>query len=245
MSELFEMYQHLFLQRHKLVPASKAAPATLRCTSRQLSSTCAADVNPEAACVNGNEELCNMLAAQCMQHIASSRRQARSAGRSDDQLKVWVLQSHCKVSQMYALCAQGDNDPVDVVEIGSRALEPGGVYPVKPLGVYAMIDDGELDWKVGASASLLNEALTQLLGRRRARAADAGGAEAHLLMPAAWVRINLGVQCQLDRFGPRSGRGCRVVGVASRHKKPHRHQLCIVSDARMANWMVSQSQWTS
>mmetsp|Transcript_29251 Transcript_29251/g.82546 ORF Transcript_29251/g.82546 Transcript_29251/m.82546 type:complete len:288 (+) Transcript_29251:163-1026(+) len=42
----------------------------------------------------------------------------------------------------------GDNDPVDVVEIGSAALEMGGVYPVKPVGVYAMIDDGELDWKV-------------------------------------------------------------------------------------------------
>jgi inorganic pyrophosphatase len=46
------------------------------------------------------------------------------------------------------MAPQGDNDPVDVVEIGSRALEQGGVYPVKPLGVYAMIDDGELDWKV-------------------------------------------------------------------------------------------------
>jgi inorganic pyrophosphatase len=46
------------------------------------------------------------------------------------------------------LLAQGDNDPVDVVEIGSRTLEQGGVYPVKPLGVFAMIDDGELDWKV-------------------------------------------------------------------------------------------------
>eukprot|EP01024_Parvocaulis_polyphysoides_P038873 TRINITY_DN35110_c0_g1_i1.p1 TRINITY_DN35110_c0_g1~~TRINITY_DN35110_c0_g1_i1.p1 ORF type:complete len:295 (-),score=35.40 TRINITY_DN35110_c0_g1_i1:350-1180(-) len=42
----------------------------------------------------------------------------------------------------------GDNDPVDVVEIGSTALQMGGVYKVKPLGVYAMIDDGELDWKV-------------------------------------------------------------------------------------------------
>jgi len=42
----------------------------------------------------------------------------------------------------------GDNDPVDVVEIGSATLEMGGVYKVKPLGVYAMIDDGELDWKV-------------------------------------------------------------------------------------------------
>ncbi|WIA42520.1 hypothetical protein OEZ86_008504 [Tetradesmus obliquus] len=42
----------------------------------------------------------------------------------------------------------GDNDPVDVVEIGSAQLKMGGVYRVKPLGVYAMIDDGELDWKV-------------------------------------------------------------------------------------------------
>ncbi len=37
---------------------------------------------------------------------------------------------------------------MDVVEIGSAALKMGGVYKVKPLGVYAMIDDGELDWKV-------------------------------------------------------------------------------------------------
>ena len=36
----------------------------------------------------------------------------------------------------------------DVVEIGSAALEMGSVVPVKPVGVYAMIDDGELDWKV-------------------------------------------------------------------------------------------------
>ena len=42
----------------------------------------------------------------------------------------------------------GDNDPVDVVEIGSSALAMGSVTPVKPVGVYAMIDDGELDWKV-------------------------------------------------------------------------------------------------
>jgi len=42
----------------------------------------------------------------------------------------------------------GDNDPLDVVEIGSRVLQLGAVEPVKPLGVLAMIDDGELDWKV-------------------------------------------------------------------------------------------------
>jgi len=42
----------------------------------------------------------------------------------------------------------GDNDPVDVVEIGSSRLQMGGIYQVKPLGVFAMIDDGELDWKI-------------------------------------------------------------------------------------------------
>ena len=43
---------------------------------------------------------------------------------------------------------KGDNDPVDAVEIGSTQLEMGSVTSVKPLGVYAMIDEGELDWKV-------------------------------------------------------------------------------------------------
>jgi inorganic pyrophosphatase len=43
---------------------------------------------------------------------------------------------------------QGDNDPVDVVEIGSAQLESGKVYKVKILGAYAMIDEGELDWKM-------------------------------------------------------------------------------------------------
>ena len=46
------------------------------------------------------------------------------------------------------LHAQGDNDPVDVVEIGGVPLESGGVYPVKVLGAYAMIDCDELDWKL-------------------------------------------------------------------------------------------------
>jgi len=43
---------------------------------------------------------------------------------------------------------KGDNDPVDVVEIGSKALTTGSVTTVKILGVLAMIDDGELDWKM-------------------------------------------------------------------------------------------------
>ncbi|CAM9732895.1 unnamed protein product [Scytosiphon promiscuus] len=42
----------------------------------------------------------------------------------------------------------GDGDPVDVVEIGSAKLASGDVKAIKPLGCLAMIDDGELDWKV-------------------------------------------------------------------------------------------------
>ena len=37
-----------------------------------------------------------------------------------------------------------------MVEIGSKAMQTGEVAPVKVLGVLAMIDDGELDWKVVA-----------------------------------------------------------------------------------------------
>lgn len=43
-------------------------------------------------------------------------------------------------SRLTAICLprpaplQGDNDPVDVVEIGSQTCDMGGVYQVKPLG---------------------------------------------------------------------------------------------------------------
>jgi inorganic pyrophosphatase len=47
----------------------------------------------------------------------------------------------------------GDDDPIDVVEIGSASLATGTVKAVKTLGVLAMIDDGELDWKVLAIAT--------------------------------------------------------------------------------------------
>ena len=44
--------------------------------------------------------------------------------------------------------ALGDNDPLDVVEIGTGSIDAGSVTPIKPLGVLAMLDDGELDWKL-------------------------------------------------------------------------------------------------
>lgn len=42
----------------------------------------------------------------------------------------------------------GDNDPVDIVEIGDRTAATGEIYAVKPIAALAMIDEGELDWKV-------------------------------------------------------------------------------------------------
>lgn len=42
----------------------------------------------------------------------------------------------------------GDNDPVDVVEIGDAACETWGVYASKVICCLAMIDDGELDWNM-------------------------------------------------------------------------------------------------
>ncbi|OAY73804.1 Soluble inorganic pyrophosphatase 6, chloroplastic [Ananas comosus] len=59
--------------------------------------------------------------------------------------------------------ALGDNDPVDVVEIGERRANIGDVLKVKPLAALAMIDEGELDWKIVAislddpRASLVND----------------------------------------------------------------------------------------
>ena len=37
---------------------------------------------------------------------------------------------------------------VDCVEIGDRQAKIGEVLKVKPLAVLAMIDEGELDWKI-------------------------------------------------------------------------------------------------
>lgn len=43
---------------------------------------------------------------------------------------------------------KGDNDPIDVLEIGSRVAQRGEVLRVKILGVVALIDEGETDWKI-------------------------------------------------------------------------------------------------
>ncbi|XP_062964313.1 inorganic pyrophosphatase 2, mitochondrial isoform X1 [Cynocephalus volans] len=42
----------------------------------------------------------------------------------------------------------GDNDPIDVCEIGSKVFSRGEVIHVKILGILALIDQGETDWKL-------------------------------------------------------------------------------------------------
>ncbi|KAM9678059.1 inorganic pyrophosphatase 2, mitochondrial isoform 1-T1 [Trichechus inunguis] len=42
----------------------------------------------------------------------------------------------------------GDNDPIDVCEIGSKIFSRGEVIHVKILGILALIDEGETDWKL-------------------------------------------------------------------------------------------------
>ena len=44
--------------------------------------------------------------------------------------------------------AQGDNDPLDVCEIGEQVGYVGQVKQVKVLGIMALLDEGETDWKV-------------------------------------------------------------------------------------------------
>ncbi|XP_061561607.1 inorganic pyrophosphatase-like [Phycodurus eques] len=43
---------------------------------------------------------------------------------------------------------RGDDDPIDVCDIGDKVCSPGEVIRVKVLGTLALIDEGETDWKV-------------------------------------------------------------------------------------------------
>jgi inorganic pyrophosphatase len=43
---------------------------------------------------------------------------------------------------------KGDNDPLDVCEIGSRKHKRGSVIGVKVIGALGLIDEGETDWKI-------------------------------------------------------------------------------------------------
>jgi inorganic pyrophosphatase len=43
---------------------------------------------------------------------------------------------------------KGDDDPYDVVELGSNTYKIGDVIKVKILGSFCLIDHGEVDWKI-------------------------------------------------------------------------------------------------
>lgn len=43
---------------------------------------------------------------------------------------------------------KGDNDPLDVLEIGYKVAKRGDILKVKVLGTVALIDEGETDWKI-------------------------------------------------------------------------------------------------
>jgi inorganic pyrophosphatase len=44
--------------------------------------------------------------------------------------------------------AKGDDDPIDVVQLNDASCQTGDVQVVRPLGIFALIDDGETDWKM-------------------------------------------------------------------------------------------------
>ncbi|XP_066961744.1 uncharacterized protein Nurf-38 isoform X1 [Macrobrachium rosenbergii] len=58
--------------------------------------------------------------------------------------QTWEDPSH----QDEATGCKGDNDPIDVCEIGYRVAKRGEVIQVKILGTIALIDEGETDWKL-------------------------------------------------------------------------------------------------
>ena len=55
----------------------------------------------------------------------------------------------------------GDNDPLDVIEFGTKQLKTGSVTPVKILGVLSLLDSGETDWKL--LAININDPLANLM----------------------------------------------------------------------------------
>jgi len=57
--------------------------------------------------------------------------------------QTWEDPSNCNAE---GIC--GDDDPLDVMEVGSGPLPMGSVVPVKVLGTLELIDEGETDYKV-------------------------------------------------------------------------------------------------
>jgi inorganic pyrophosphatase len=43
---------------------------------------------------------------------------------------------------------QGDDDPIDIVDLSSKDRQILDIVRVKVLAAFCLIDEGELDWKV-------------------------------------------------------------------------------------------------
>lgn len=84
--------------------------------------------------------------ARSLRSVHSRSRLHRSSNRSLIFLspQTWEDpgQSHAETK------AKGDNDPLDVCEIGEQVGYTGQVKQVKVLGIMALLDEGETDWKV-------------------------------------------------------------------------------------------------
>lgn len=64
--------------------------------------------------------------------------------------RTWEDPGHAASAYAGLSAYPGDGDPIDVVEIGARRCGTGSVHRVRLLGALAMIDGGELDWKLVA-----------------------------------------------------------------------------------------------
>ncbi len=58
--------------------------------------------------------------------------------------KTWEDPNHIST----ATKKKGDNDPLDIIDIGTSKIPMGIIYKVKVLGVLGMIDENETDWKI-------------------------------------------------------------------------------------------------
>lgn len=82
--------------------------------------------------------------AHCHLHRSRPPRAARNHTHPYIVLQTWEdpNQQHAETK------ARGDNDPLDVCEIGEQVGYVGQVKQVKVLGIMALLDEGETDWKV-------------------------------------------------------------------------------------------------
>ncbi|SBT76808.1 inorganic pyrophosphatase, putative [Plasmodium ovale] len=54
----------------------------------------------------------------------------------------------CQTKDKEGFFFTGDDDPLDIVDVGQNNLKMGQIVPVKVLGAFTLIDEGQLDWKI-------------------------------------------------------------------------------------------------